>query len=236
VRKTKINKITDLILSEITSGKLRGGDRVYSERAITRRFKVSLGTAQRALKELQELGVVVREHGRGSFIKGTENTNFDARYIRFKDVNGGSVLPLHAKILSVRRTRLTDFHKSFFGSPSGHYVRIIRQIDVGGKFDLLSEFYLAEENFMDLKQRADINSKANIRELLASSLSLPTLKVEQRIRFDVIPSRIAHILGAKLSNKGFYMEMRAYTLGDRPLYLQCVFGGDISVAALIIER
>lgn len=230
-----MSMIVDSILGEIASGKLRGGDRVYSERAITKRFKVSLGTAQQALKELQHRGILNREHGRGSFIRGTENTTSDARYIRFQSTDG-LVLPLHAQILSVRSARLTDLHKSFFGFREGRYVRIVRRIDVGGKFDLLSEFFLAEKDFKNLKQRADINSKANIRELLEGSLSLPTLRVEQRVSFDTFPARIARMLATNPTDKGFYMEMRAYTLNDRPLYLQCVFSVDISGAMLVIER
>ena len=51
--RTKVRQIADAILSDIVEGRLRAGDRVESERTLTRQFGVSLGTAQKALQELE---------------------------------------------------------------------------------------------------------------------------------------------------------------------------------------
>ncbi len=56
------------LLDAIKSGELRAGDRVPSEADLVVQFGVSRMTANRALRELQADGVVVRRAGVGSFI------------------------------------------------------------------------------------------------------------------------------------------------------------------------
>lgn len=56
------------ILEAISSGTLKPGDRLQSESELRREFGVSRMTAHRALRELQDAGVVVRLPGVGSFV------------------------------------------------------------------------------------------------------------------------------------------------------------------------
>ena len=52
----------------VTRGDLRSGDRVASESELVKKFGVSRMTAHRALRELQDEGVLVRLPGVGSFV------------------------------------------------------------------------------------------------------------------------------------------------------------------------
>ena len=56
------------LLDAIRIGGMRPGDRVPSEAELVERFRVSRMTANRALRELQAEGIVVRRAGVGSFI------------------------------------------------------------------------------------------------------------------------------------------------------------------------
>jgi GntR family histidine utilization transcriptional repressor len=60
--------IKSSILDAISSGALKPGDRLKSESELRREFGVSRMTANRALRELQDAGVVVRMPGVGSFV------------------------------------------------------------------------------------------------------------------------------------------------------------------------
>lgn len=61
-------KVKQLVRSRIHSGQLRAGDRVPSENELARRLRVSRMTANRALRELADEGLVVRVAGLGSFV------------------------------------------------------------------------------------------------------------------------------------------------------------------------
>ena len=56
------------VLGAIQTGQLKPGDRLQSEAEIMREFSVSRMTANRALRELQNEGVIIRLPGVGSFV------------------------------------------------------------------------------------------------------------------------------------------------------------------------
>ena len=60
--------IKNYVLAGISKGELRPGDRIKSEAELIKHFGVSRMTAHRALRELQDAGVVVRMPGLGTFV------------------------------------------------------------------------------------------------------------------------------------------------------------------------
>jgi GntR family transcriptional regulator len=232
---TKVRRIVETILADIASGRLGEGDRVDSERQITARFGVSLGTAQGALKELQHLGVLKREHGRGTFVRASKDAVLDARFIRFKGKDG-AILPIRSEIISVRRLVLTGAKRAFFGADDKGCVRIARRLDIGGAFEMASEFFLGEEELERLSRTRGAGLEGNIRENLNETLALPTLRVEQSLAFVRLPKSAVDLLRLPSPCNGFRMEMRAHTVQDRPLFLQVAFGVDFGGKTLVLDR
>lgn len=232
VATTKIRLIADTILADISAGRLRSGDRIESERKLTQLFGVSLGTVQRALEELAHRGVLAREHGRGTFVRGT-GSSVDARYIRFRDAEGGE-LPVYWRILGHRKVRASARLNRFFGG-SVPLVRIDRSIDVDRRFLFVSQFYLSEQNFEALTRNADLQDSVNLRQFLSERLALPTLRLEQMVGFETMPAEVMRLLAQKEKQAGPVIELRGYTVQDQPLYLQRIFGLPFSGAWLTID-
>jgi DNA-binding transcriptional regulator YhcF (GntR family) len=61
-------KVVDEITEQISSGQLKARDRVPSANEIAERYEVAAVTAQRALRELQQRGVVYGVAGKGNFV------------------------------------------------------------------------------------------------------------------------------------------------------------------------
>lgn len=68
----RYRQIKDAILEGLRTGRLSTGDRVPSEAEIVAQFGVSRMTANRALRELTDAGVLVRRPGAGSYIAETK--------------------------------------------------------------------------------------------------------------------------------------------------------------------
>jgi len=66
--KPRYQQLKDTILARIGSGELAPGDRVPSENELVEHAGVSRMTANRALRELNDEGVIERIAGRGSFV------------------------------------------------------------------------------------------------------------------------------------------------------------------------
>lgn len=229
---TKVRALTDAIVSDIARGRLRSGDRVDSERQLAARFEVSLGTVQKALQALQHRGVIDRQHGRGSFVRGL-GASVDTRYLRFHDARG-QPLPVRWHILHHAADRGDARLKAFFrASPA--LVRIDRSVDVGGRFTLLSQLFLRRTDFDALFRDEPPRDDTNIREMIASKLALPTVRVEQHMGFDRMRANVAKLLGAAAGGPCFTIELRGYTVQDRPLSLQRVYGEPFRQATLVVD-
>jgi len=235
LRETRTNQVADAILAEIESGKLTRGDRVYSERAIIKRFGVSLGTAQRALAHLEQRGVLSRRHGQGSFVTGVVTAATDANYLRFCDEDG-AVLALQMEILSIRSLTVPRDFREFFGVDVPSCMRICRLVDVGQRFKLISDFFIGDDLFHRLVANADFQREGNLRKVLANALLLPTISVDQRIRFEPLASRVTRQLRLDPGAPGLVMSLRAFTSGAKPLYAQSVAGDIAPGVSLVVER
>lgn len=66
-------QLYNYVVSEISAGRLRPGDRVPSEKQLAEQFGVSRITSKRALERLMQDGVIERMRGRGSFVSSRAN-------------------------------------------------------------------------------------------------------------------------------------------------------------------
>src|SRR6516225_3165523 len=230
---TKLSMVSDAIIRDIESGSLREGDRLPSEGELAARHHVSVGTVQKALTQLAHSGLITREQGRGTFVSGTRVAPADVRYLRFRDADGNE-LPSYVHARSVKRLKRKGPWSEFLDGEG--YVRIDRVISVGGRFDLYSEFWLREEDFAELGGVDRAALERNLRELVAQRLSLPTQRVDQWIRFDTLPSAAAQELKLESGQPGFIMELRGYTLRNRPLYYQSICSGPFSERLVILRE
>ena len=230
---TKLARVCDSIIGRIESGALREGDRLPSEAQLAASFKVSVGTMQKALARLAHSGLISREHGRGTFVSGSRVGPAGVNYLRFRDAQGRD-LPHYITVKSVRKLKRKGAWSEFLGAEGSH-VRIERIISVGGKVDLYGEFWLREAEFERLKGTDRHSLEKNLRVLLGQQLSLPTLRVEQCIRFERLPGPVAKELGLDGAQPGMVMEMRGYTLRDRPLYYQRICAAPFNENLVIVR-
>lgn len=71
--KNRQQAVADYLLGEITAGRLKSGDRAPTETELARRFDLSVSAAHRALKRLEDAGLLVRLRKKGSFISEKAN-------------------------------------------------------------------------------------------------------------------------------------------------------------------
>ena len=92
--RAKYQVVTDALLNEIEAGKWQPGDQLPSEDKLVAQLGYSLGTVQRALRELADLGVVERVHGSGTFVAGARAPENHLRNLRFRAEGEDKLLPI----------------------------------------------------------------------------------------------------------------------------------------------
>ncbi|WP_445010107.1 GntR family transcriptional regulator [Vreelandella stevensii] len=69
--RARYKQVVDAFALEIRAGKYRPGTRLPTHRQLAQRHGLALATATRVYAELEAMGLVVGETGRGTFVRDT---------------------------------------------------------------------------------------------------------------------------------------------------------------------
>jgi GntR family transcriptional regulator, arabinose operon transcriptional repressor len=72
LRRTKHRQVFEHVLADIESGRLKDGERLPSEIELVKQFAASRPTVARALRDLQNMGLVERKVGSGTYVRRSQ--------------------------------------------------------------------------------------------------------------------------------------------------------------------
>ncbi|UUZ75005.1 hypothetical protein LP414_23340 [Polaromonas sp. P1(28)-13] len=82
---------------------------------------------------------------------------------------------------------------------------------------------------------ASTTKLSRVSDEIMRSIESGLLRVDQFIGFTPLPEAPARALGLQAGQPGFMMELRAYTLRDRPISYQCVYSGPLSERLVVVR-
>tara|TARA_R110000868_G_scaffold406882_3_gene687668 strand:- start:2484 stop:3272 length:789 start_codon:yes stop_codon:yes gene_type:complete len=220
----KHKQISESILRAIEDGRWMPGDQLPSEDQLATEMQASLGTIQRALRSLVQMGVVERSHGRGTFVSGAQAQEGQLMHFRFMAEGGKHLLPVFFKIISVELTSENGPWSAFFGAQTGQYVHIHRIVSVNKEFEVFSEIYLPADRFSELAQMSEATlNGVSFRDMLAERFNAPTLNTRQMMACQPLPPRVARQLDVPAGQYGIVWTIGGMSYRDAPITWQRIF-------------
>ena len=234
-KQPKYLRLSNAILNLIEAGEMRPGDKLPPECTLAGALPASLGTVQKALGHLKTLGVVVRDHGRGTFVAGALHPESgesipaeELLHFRFADDDRATPLPVYARVRSVEKVASRDADPStpwarFLGNDKA-YIRIGRSINVNDEFDAFSQFYLGWSRFRGLLRvpLEELNG-ISLRVVLSRTYNMPTLHFDQRLQCAPLPPVACKTLGLSAGSPGMIWEIFGRTYRRQPASYQRVY-------------
>jgi GntR family transcriptional regulator len=222
--KIKYKILSQTLAENINTGKLKPGDRLPSEDKLVSTLGYSLGTVQRALRHLVELGVVERVHGSGTFVAGARAPEEHLRHFRFLNEDGSKLLPIFFKTHNITHTDCKGPWVDSLGVDQAGFVKIDRVISVNREFEIFSELYLPASQFAPLldMQPSQLDG-VSIRDMLAERFNTQTIDTRQSIACDVFPPRVTKLINMPMGQFGIVLT--ASNTSDRhvPIIWQRAF-------------
>lgn len=219
----KYTTVADAILRAVEIGRWKPGDQLPSESELAEKMRVSLGTVQRALKVLTDQGLVLRHHGRGTFVGTGRAPEENLRHFRFLKEGSRELLPVVSRVLSIETVHEKGPWSEFLG-PGDSYIRLLRILNVGGEFELFSEMYLSGEKFKGLlKVKPDDLHGVLVRDYLTTHFNTPTLRLEQHLWCGLLPPRVCNLIQVPRNTTGLIWLLLAFTYRDTPAIYQKVY-------------
>ncbi|MBI3706543.1 MAG: GntR family transcriptional regulator [Proteobacteria bacterium] len=175
----RYRQIIDALIHAIEGGTLHPGDRLPPETTMAKLFSVSLGTVQKALAHLADIGFLQRTRRRGTFVTGRQAE--DVFVFRFRNADTGKVMIPFTRVLSVSEVRSDRAWRGFLNA--ARCVRVERLVWVEGDSPAFSEFYIASEHGLHLLNEPLENLHGvSFHRILGRNFNLPTLRTNHRLQ------------------------------------------------------
>lgn len=216
------------LASAIEEGRIPPGAQLPPELTLAARTGVSLGTVQRALRELETGGYVVRRQGSGTFVLDRGKRMEEPLHCRFtaEDDDASAAaqpasLPVYTRVLDRALVEGPGPWRDALGHGSEGVVRLDRRISVGGRFSVASRLYMRANRYgrlMNLPQ-GDLDGR-NIKKLLYQEFGVAIVRITQRMRVAPVPPEVAAWMDAAPGALVLAIRAVGFDPESRPVYYQ----------------
>ena len=207
-------QVRDALLERIKDGRWKPGANLPSEIDLYRQLGVSLGTLRKALSVLESEQIIVREPGRGTFVKDHQAGHALGR---FNPIRGADGAPLRGQVRS-RKIRLvapTPAERAALRLQSGDQVVRIQRLRVhAGRPFAYEQVSVSDRRFPGLAEQADIPDEL---EDLAQDRGVILARAEAKVRLAPASAAAAQALALAERTPLLALERIAFDADHEPV-------------------
>lgn len=220
----KYAQLREALLAAIRAGHWKAGEKLPTELELAALTPFSLGTVQRALRELAETGILVRRQGYGSYVAETRKRMEDPWHARFVDDSGEGILPVYSTAIDRKRVVESGPWTQHLGTPRGGVLQIDRKIDINDEFTVFSRFF-ADPGLLKPLLNCPLDSLegANFKILIARECYLPITRITHDLRSVTLDRTVARVVGVDPGSAGLFIQAVAHAGRDFCVYYQEFF-------------
>jgi GntR family transcriptional regulator len=207
----------------IKEGFWRAGTRLPTEAGLVEASPCSLGTVQRALRELAADGLIERRRGSGSVVADLDGKLSDPWHIRYvkNQVEPTEYYTIHTKVLSRDLKMATGPWSKILDQNDTPIVKVDRIFTVASGKNIYAEFYALASRFPEFLELplSDMDG-LNFKQMIGKRYKSPTHKVHQTLRFLPTPDHVAEACGTPNGGISPILNVVSYPLNGEPIYYQ----------------
>lgn len=214
----------EALLAAIRDGALPPGTRIPPETRLAEETRYSLGTVQKALKNLADRGYLVRRQGLGTFVADAVSQMEVPWHCRFASDREGEFLPVYTKV--VARTVITiDAEWGRILNPETcEVIQIDRVMDIGHEFNVYIKFYLNSKTFSNfLSYSTQYLEKNNFKTILYKEHSLNISHMTYTLTIAPLGPQVCSSINVPEDTVGAIYGVVAGCGKNHPVYYQEIF-------------
>jgi GntR family transcriptional regulator len=216
-------QIKDLITQSLVSGEWGPGEPIPSELELASRYSVSQGTVRKAISDLAEAKMLVRQQGRGTFVASHSEERSKFPFFRIAP-DHASVESLTARLLECRRERLDpvsakELHRS--ANAQGFLVR--RVLEISGVPVVYEEIRLPAVSFKGLTGTVIDKYHCMLYSMYEGAFGIRILHVEEYLKAIAAGPQEGGQLGLPPGGPVLQMHRVSFTYGEKPVEVRHSF-------------
>jgi GntR family transcriptional regulator len=210
---------------QIEAGRYTPGDTLPSETVISDALGVSIGTLRRAVDELVHENVLVRRHGRGTFVAlhSTDSFLFQFFHVEARGDTALDGTPQQRELPGVdfigfARARADDNEAAALRIKPGDPVfRATNRLSLRGRPVVHDRLVVSAAMFRGLTEKRYRERPSTVYRLYQSDFGISILRARERVRAVPATSETARVLGVAPGVPILEVHRVALTFGDRPI-------------------
>ena len=229
-------QIKESILKEITSGKLKPGDKILSEPQLKEKYGVSRLTARSAVTELVNEGYLVRKQGYGTYIQKPRIENSQERFKGFKSDMEDKGFTVSSEILESKEIFAPEFIQSSMNLNDNDKVFKIKRLRFANNEPIvIHESYIPSDMCPDLL-KYDF-SNGSLYSVFSSNYKKTIINATEHLEAISADKETASYLGIKKGGPILYIQRTSFIQGNKPFEYSCSwYRGDRYIFDVHLQR
>jgi len=217
----KYAQLRECILAAIRGDFWKSGDRLPAEKELADVTRFSLGTVQKAYRDLAQDGTIERRQGRAGSFVGREPKSVDTVWhFLFSDDRHERFLPVYPKVDRILRHRERGSWNLHLHWLEDEVVQIDRIADIGHEFLVFNQFFIDARTY-DQARKGKLKPLEGIN--LRRELNLNVTLMTYDLRIEEIPREICKKINVPPKTIGLVIEIRMHANPVRQGYFHRLF-------------
>lgn len=210
-------EVKRLLTETIQSGEWKPGTAIPSERQLSGRFHVAVGTLRKAVDELVQERILIRQQGRGTFVAAHNRDRMMFHFFHIQREDGDKPTP-DVETLSFKSARADEIEASRLGIATGDKVfRIQNVLRLAADPVIFDRVTIPQALFPGLTAAQFKNRPSTIYHLYQSVFGITVVRSAERLRAVRAETESAAILGVPKGAPLLEIRRVAMTFHDAPV-------------------
>ncbi|MFO1328064.1 MAG: GntR family transcriptional regulator [Rubrivivax sp.] len=217
VRTPLYRSVKQQITEALREGRWKHGQKIASEPQLARRFKASVGTIRKAVGELVAENILVREQGRGTFVRTHGRDYMLSVFFRIVGHDGAHELP-EVTLLSMKRARADRATAQLLRlKPRAPVFDIETLLALDGQPAILDRMRVPVQMFPDLTHSGFARREGTVYGFFQDRYGITIVRAQEFITAVAADARTAQLLHLPPGAPLLRIARTSYTYKDVPV-------------------
>jgi len=205
------------MMDGLTRGDWKPGEAIPSERRLSERYGISIGTVRKAIDELCAENILIRQQGRGTYVASHNRDRMLFYFFHVVPEAGPKAYP-DVRLLSFGRGKADKAEAERLGIAGGDGVLRIRNLlALAGEPIIIDDITVPIARFPGLAEKQFRARTSTIYNLYQEAFGVSVVKTSERLRATLADADAAALLGVAPGAPLLQIRRVAYTYHDDPV-------------------
>ncbi len=201
----------------LSAGRIQAGEALPTEKELSERYGVSVGTIRRAIDELVAEHVVIRQQGRGTFVATFSPDRMLNRFWGIVRKDGVREIPIvqTLKFAEVKADPQTAARLAV--ARDEPVLEIVNLMLMGGNPVIVDHVFVPRALLPGLNRESFVSREGTMYWMYQSRFGINIIRADDRLQGVGADPETARLLGVARSTPLLEVQRIAYTFDDRPV-------------------